>query len=141
MNASNQRGYPLSLLFVLIFLCAILLAELQLVFRWPPAARAVESFGHAILGGILGIVLGLLVGCYLHPGKAIPLGCIVGLFVGCLSGPLVLIPLENTTAVFYVALSGSALMITIGLVVRVASSTEARALRDQNDETPVNPSG
>jgi hypothetical protein len=120
----RHSGYPLAALFVLIAVCATLLA------MWAAAVRAVAigqvgievMIASAVVTSILGGVVGCGVGLY-HHRRAMGgvLGGANGLILGVLIGPLIGIPLDGFPSLIVASLVGSAVLVVIGVVSRLTA--------------------
>ena len=126
----RQRGYPLTALFVLVGICAILAALLN------PAIHAVTTrqanlssfFGAAIGSAIYIGILGVFVGLFHHNrGRGVLLGGATGGIVGFFIGPLAIVPVEGFASVIVAGLGGSVTLIALGVIVRLTG-------RGQKDE-------
>jgi hypothetical protein len=121
---SRPSGYPLAALFVLLAVCATLLA------MWGPAtvtAFAVGPdvaalIGYALASAVFWGIVGGFVGLYHHRrGIGAMLGAATGVTVGALIGPLVVTPAGGFPGLVVISLVGSAVLVIIGIVSRLTS--------------------
>jgi hypothetical protein len=118
-----QRGYPLSALFVLIAVCAILAAMLAPVLRaavagrFPPDDLASVVMGSGIAIGLLGVFIGL----HHHRRRyGMGIGVATGAVMAALIGPLLLTPHRQFPSLIAAALGGSAALLLVGVVAGLA---------------------
>jgi hypothetical protein len=78
----ENRTYPLSFLFILVTMCAVMLGMLANTARsLDVVAKAVASA--TVAGALVGMVLGVILGCYhLRRGRGILWGGLMGLIMG-----------------------------------------------------------
>ncbi len=127
----RQRGYPLTALFVLVGICAILSALLGPAIHVVATQRVDLSFffraamGSAICIGIQGLFVGLF---HHNRGRGVLVGGATGAVVGFLIGPLIIVPVEEFASLIAAGLGGSVTLVALGVIVRVTG-------RRQKDET------
>ena len=120
MNAS-RRGYPLGALFVLVAVCAVLIAGLSPVMRETVQGNGdVGEFLAAILiGGVSGLFIGMIVGLFqFRYVLGIGLGALAGTSIGAVAGPMALLARSQVTAAAVAMTVGSGLVIAVALVMR-----------------------
>jgi hypothetical protein len=120
MNAS-RRGYPLGALFVLVAVCAVLIAGLSPVMRKTVEGKGdVSEFLAAILiGGVSGLFIGMIVGLFqFRYVLGIGLGALAGTLIGAVAGPMALLARSQITAAAVAMTVGSGLVIAVALVMR-----------------------
>jgi hypothetical protein len=118
----RQRGYPLTALFVLVGICAVLAAMLGPAINTVTARRTEMStfVGSAVGSSILVAILGLVIGLYHHRRlRGVLVGGATGGIVGFLVGPLTVVPVEGLASLIVASLGGSVTLVAIGVIVRV----------------------
>jgi hypothetical protein len=120
MNPS-RRGYPLGALFVLVAVCAVLIAGSTPVVRETVSGKGdVGAFLAAILiGGLAGLLLGIGIGLFqFRYGLGAALGGLAGTVIGAVSGPMALLTRSQVSAAAAAMTIGSGLVIAVALVMR-----------------------
>ena len=126
----RQRGYPLTALFVLVGICAILSALLGPAIHVVATRRVDLSsfFGAAMVSTICIGMLGVFVGLFHHKrGRGVLLGGATGGVVGFFVGPLAIVPVEGFASLIAAGLGGSVTLVALGVIVRLTG-------RRQKDE-------
>lgn len=122
----RQRGYSLSMLFLLIAFCSVMAAWLGLAVqavqansdKWLAAAAAVSlGFGLAILGGLMGAY-------QYRRGVGVGIGSILGLLLGALAGTSVVMSEQQLMPAVAIGVGGSGMMLVVAGLIRFASSSE-----------------
>lgn len=113
-----RKGYPLSVLFVLLAVCAVVSALLAPVAQAVVAhvltieQVAMASFAGAILVAIVGSVIGLY---HYRPLRGVGWGVLTGGLVGAFTGPVVLAPPESLGQLITVSIGGSIVLLITGV--------------------------
>lgn len=136
--APNHSGYPLSALFVVVTVCAILAAMLS------PLARG-QFDGTMLAGstiglGLLGLLAGFVVGAT-YPSRLtfIPLGSLSGLLLGLCLGPLVVLPVHSLATIFAACVGGAVAIVGVAVIVRLAERKRNLSPISATAETPPSP--
>lgn len=120
-NVSATKGYPLSMLFILVGVCGVLSGFIAPAIReWLAGRLSVVDVALASTGGgfLLGLV-GASVGLGHHRrGAGILYGSLVGFGIGSLVGPLFVTPATATVHRAVVGMVGSFVILLIGLALR-----------------------
>lgn len=116
-NRSVQKGYPLSALFVLLAVCAVVSALLA------PVANAIVTkeltvfyvaIASLIGAGVVGL-LGGAVGLYHYrPLRGAGWGLLTGVIAGLFIGPLMLVPPEAVGPLITMSIGGSIVLLITG---------------------------
>jgi hypothetical protein len=118
-GSQGRGGYPLSALFVLITVAAILAGMLS-----PLARSEIDTTGllaSAGITGLVGTVLGALIGAWIRPVWACaPIGMVTGAIVGGLIGPLTQIPVAQFATLLAACAGGAMTVLLMGVVMRLA---------------------
>jgi hypothetical protein len=120
MNASH-RGYPLGALFVLVTLCAVLLAGISpLVKNMNDATVSTGEFFAAVGGGALGgILLGIILGLFqFRIGRGVVIGAGVGCIIGMAGGALALLSSQQIFTAATAMTAGSGLIVAVAVMMR-----------------------
>ncbi|MEZ6110643.1 MAG: hypothetical protein R3C99_06475 [Pirellulaceae bacterium] len=122
----RQRGYSLSMLFLLIAFCSVMAAWLGLVIQ---AVRVDSDKGLAAAAGVslgLGLaILGGLMGAYqFRRGVGVGIGSLLGLLLGALAGTSVVMSEQQLLPAVAIGVGGSGMMLFVAGLIRFASSTE-----------------
>jgi len=126
MTERPQHGYPLSALFVLLAVCAVLAAMFAPVVRGVVEEKIPAGMFSASMPAtaFLMAILGLIVGLHHHRrGLGAGLGVATGFVMGLLIGPLALCPPEGFPKLVVAAVGGSATLVLIGVIFRLTSRT------------------
>jgi hypothetical protein len=118
-----KQGYPLGALFVLVTLCAVLVAGAAPLIRMSreeiePIPFLVALGGGAIGGMIVGLVMGLL---QFRVGLGLLMGAGVGATIGAAAGMMSLLSNEQILTAAAAMTAGSGLVIAVALVMRRAT--------------------
>ena len=115
------RGYPLGALFVLVTVCAVLLAGVSPLInmfqkdRIPPETFAAVMGGSLLGGMILGMILGLF---QFNVGQGVAMGMGAGLVVGMTAGALSLLGSQHIWAAAIAMTAGSGFIVAIAVLMR-----------------------
>jgi hypothetical protein len=112
-----RRGYPIGALFVLVTVCAVLVAGVSPLVRalGQPDAEIWRGIAAVGVGALLGQIVGLFLGVIqFRVVLGICLGALAGTLIGAAAGGLSLLPTEQ------LASSAAAMTVGSGLVVAVA---------------------
>ena len=118
-----QRGYPLGALFVLVTLCAVLVAGAAPLVRRnleevDPTTFMVALACGALGGMTVGAVMGLL---QFRIGLGLLMGVGVGLTIGAVAGMMSLLTSKQLLTATAAMTAGSGLVIAVALVMRRAT--------------------
>jgi hypothetical protein len=122
---SRHSGYPLAALFVLLAVCATLLA------MWGPATVTLFTGGPqvaylitcTVFSTLLWGIVGGVVGLYHHRrGLGALLGAATGVTVGFLISPLAVTPAGGFPSLIVISLIGSLVLVIIGVVTRFTAN-------------------
>ncbi len=120
MNAS-RRGYPLGALFVLVTICAVLVAGVaplvhSLQRGQVPAGAFFAAMG---IGSTAGMILGMILGLFqFNVGRGVLMGSGVGAVVGLAAGALALLTSDQILAAATAMTAGSGLVIAVAVMMR-----------------------
>jgi hypothetical protein len=120
MNSSRQ-GYPLGALFVLVTLCAVLLAGVSpLVKNLTDGMISPREFfayvgGGAVGGMLLGVVLGLF---QFRIGRGVVVGAAVGCVIGLVGGAMSLLSGKQIFTAATAMTAGSGLIVAVAVMMR-----------------------
>ncbi len=119
MNQS-RRGYPIGALFVLIAVCAVMLAGVTPLMRMAEgeleALHVLTAVGcGALVGLVTGLILGLL---QFRMGLGMVLGITVGTIIGAAGGSMALLSSRQLLPAAAAMTAGSALVIGVAFVMR-----------------------
>lgn len=112
-----ESGYPLSALFVLLAVCAVVSVLLAPVARAVVTKQvtwdqiAITCFFGVILVGILGAVIGLY---HYRPLRGAGWGVLTGGIIGLFIGPVMLAPPEEIGTLVTVSIVGSVVLVITG---------------------------
>jgi uncharacterized membrane protein len=114
------RGYPLGALFVLVTLCAVLVAGAAPLVRMSKDEVEPEMFllalGSGALGGmVVGLIMGLL---QFKIGLGMLMGAGVGAAIGAAAGMMSLLSNEQILTAAAAMTAGSGLVVAVSLVMR-----------------------
>ncbi|MDA1052552.1 MAG: hypothetical protein O3C40_19010 [Planctomycetota bacterium] len=116
-DRSVQTGYPLSALFVLLAVCAVVSALLTPVAHAVVAKDltgeqiATASFIGAMIVGLIGGVIGLY---HYRPLRGASWGVLTGGIIGTLIGPVMLAPAESIGSLVIMSIGGSIVLLITG---------------------------
>jgi hypothetical protein len=117
----SRRGYPLGALFVLVAVCAVLVAGLTPVVRETLAGK---GDGWAFLASMLigagcGLVVGVVAGLLqFRYGLGVLLGTLAGTLIGAAAGPMALLSRSQVGSAAAAMTVGSGLVVAVALVMR-----------------------
>jgi uncharacterized membrane protein len=120
MNAF-RRGYPLGALFVLMTICAVLVAGVApLVHSLQAGNVDVTAFAAAMgIGSMAGMILGMILGLFqFRIGRGVLMGAGVGAIVGAAAGALALLNSQQIFAAATAMTAGSGLVIAVAVMMR-----------------------
>jgi hypothetical protein len=137
---SRRSGYPLSALFVLITVIAILAAMLSPLVRGPIEIGMLLAV--TIATGLIGMVLGAIIGAFYRPWWfAAPLGAASGAMLGVLIGPLTQISVVGFPTLVIACAGGAVAIVLVGVIVRLAERKRKLPLvASHSDKTLGGPS-
>lgn len=118
---TSRQGYPLGALFVLVTICAVLVAGVaplvQSLQRGNVSAGA--FFAAMGIGALCGMILGMILGLFqFRVGQGVLTGSSVGAVIGLAAGALSLLTTEQLFAAATAMTAGSGLVIAIAVLMR-----------------------
>jgi hypothetical protein len=122
-------SYPLSMIFIVTAICAVLLAMLRSVVLGLMSREIREGevlaaiFGLGFCGAFLGWWIGTYHRFWLSGALA---GALGGAVAGGMTGPLLLVRADELAGMWCAIVGGSLLLVTAGLVMRYSSAAEPR---------------
>ena len=124
-NRSTGRGYPLSALFLLVTLFAILSAIVAIAARsynTPDVDSFLELLRFSIAGCIMFALLGIFVGLFHYRrSRGMLIGFLAGGLIGLFAGPILVIPPDLFLDLVLVSFGGSIIIIIVGGITRIGS--------------------
>ena len=120
MNAS-RRGYPLGALFVLVTLCAVLLAGISpLVKNLNEGLVDTGPFFAAVGGGAFGgMLIGMILGLFqFQIGRGVVTGAGVGCIIGMVAGAMALLSSRQIFTAATAMTAGSGLIVAVAVMMR-----------------------
>src|SRR5262245_3507133 len=124
MNTSRQ-GYPLGALFVLVTVCAVLVAGVApLVHALRNGEVSKEAFFAALGGGFFGgMFLGMILGIFqFRVGRGVVIGAGVGGVIGLAGGAMALLSSEQIFTAATAMTAGSGLVVAVAVMMRRSES-------------------
>lgn len=121
-----RRGYPLGALFVLMTICAVLVAGVaplvhSLQRGQVPASAFLAAMGIGCFGGmVLGVILGLF---QFNVGRGVLMGASVGAVIGLAAGALALLTGDQILAAATAMTAGSGLVVAVAVMMRQGTPT------------------
>jgi uncharacterized membrane protein len=115
------RGYPLGALFVLVTVCAVLLAGLSpLVQSFQRGTVSVEAFfGSLGVGALCGMFLGMILGLFqFRIGRGVVTGAGVGCVIGLVAGAMSLLSSQQILTTATAMTAGSGLIVAVAVMMR-----------------------
>ena len=118
---SSPRGYPLGALFVLVTVCAVLVAGVA------PLVRLIQDGNvetHVVLiavgsGALCGIVVGMIVGLLqFRLGLGLVMGVGIGAIIGIAAGVMALLNSEQVFTAAAAMTAGSGLVVVVAVLMR-----------------------
>ena len=119
--ANSGQGYPLGALFVLVTLCAVLVAGLSpLVQSFQSGTVSTEAFFGALgIGALCGMFLGMILGLFqFRIGRGVTTGAGVGCVIGLVAGAMSLLSSEQILTAATAITAGSGLIIAVAVMMR-----------------------
>lgn len=118
---SEKKTYPLSFLFVIVTICAVIIA--MFVTFLPAlydASVGKHVFAGAFLwGGLAGGILGMIMGCYrINRGYGVLICGVLGVLVGSTTTCLVLVDADSFPRLVTSQVGGSVLIVFLAALVR-----------------------
>jgi hypothetical protein len=119
----SRRGYPIGALFVLVAVCAVMLAGISPLMRMAEgeieSLHVLTAVGCGVLVGLVtGLILGLL---QFRMGLGIVLGVSVGAIIGAAGGLMALLSAQQMLPAAAAMTAGSALVVGVAYVMRRAT--------------------
>jgi len=116
----SRRGYPIGALFVLVAVCAVIMAGVAPLMRMAEgdveSLHVVTAVGcGALVGMMTGLILGLL---QFRMGLGIVLGITVGTLIGAAGGMMALLSARQMLPAAIAMTAGSALVVGVAYVMR-----------------------
>ena len=118
---SDKKTYPLSFLFVIVTICAVIIA---MCVTFLPAFHDI-SVGKSVFakalawGGLGGGILGMIMGCYrIHRGYGVLVCGLIGVFVGSITSCLVLVDADSFPKLVTSQVGGSVLILFLAALLR-----------------------
>lgn len=122
--ARRHVGYPLSALFVLMAVCAVLLGMLTPVMRQAVSGEMNWGWlmGCTIASALAFGFIGAKSGLFVRPWYiASPICGGVGVLVGAACGPLLVLSADSFPALMAGSIGGAIVIVGIGLIVRLSA--------------------
>ena len=117
--ARSRGGFPLSALFVLVTIVAVLAAMLS-----PLARSGIDgqwAGGGMALCAIIGMIAGAIAGTFRRPSWLfVPIGGVSGIALGLFIGPLAGAHIEALPAILAACFGGAVAIVVVGVFVRLA---------------------
>jgi hypothetical protein len=118
---NSVRGYPLGALFVLVTVCAVLLAGLSpLVQSFQRGTVSVEAFFGALgIGALCGMLLGMILGLFqFRIGRGVMTGAGAGCVIGLVAGAMSLLSSQQILTAATAMTAGSGLIVAVAVMMR-----------------------
>jgi len=118
---NSARGYPLGALFVLVTICAVLLAGISpLVQSFQSGLVSMEAFFGALgIGAMCGMFLGMILGLFqFRVGRGVVIGAGVGCVIGLVAGAMSLLTSQQIFTAATAMTAGSGLIVAVAVMMR-----------------------
>jgi hypothetical protein len=119
-----RSGYPIGALFVVVALCAVLIAGISPLVKSTEDGNIDSRFVVLSLaaGALCGIVVGLILGIFqFRLGLGIVMGTSLGALIGMAAGVMALLSTRQLLTAAAAMTAGSGLVVAVALVMRRAS--------------------
>ena len=140
-RTSRARGYPLSLLFLLVAAFAVVAAVMSSGLRSVairPTDEWIEWAG-AIGTMALAVLLGAIIGLHHHRRlRGLGWGTLTGLIVGLMAAPLAIVPEAALPHLTRATIGGSVILLFIAAIVRLTTRPTRVSLEPDGSESTHN---
>jgi hypothetical protein len=120
-NSQSQSGYPIGALFVLVTLGAVLTVAIAPQIRdlGRDGADVTRAVGSALIGGVCGLALGMILGALSHRWiRGLLVGAGWGLVLGAIAGLISTASLSHLPRMTAAMIVGSAIIVIVAYVMR-----------------------